>query len=67
MEITLHFAQSPNLTGATIAGVTGVDKYGWQYLWVAWKPDPADRSLPTVLGVYVNSPYGFGDFTVLDV
>lgn len=67
MEITLHFAQSDNLSGATIAGAAGVSKLGWDYLWVLSRANQSDKTKPEVLGVYVNRPYSAGDFTDLDI
>jgi len=41
-EITYSFAASPNVTGGTIGGFTGINKDGWDYLWLLFedKEDP---------------------------
>ena len=57
-EATFEFAYSQNLTGATIAGIEGVDKEGWQYLWVYYKRTEDDgKPSVTPAGVYVETLY----------
>lgn len=34
--LTFNFAGSPNVTGLTIGDITGIDKLGWDYLWVRY-------------------------------
>lgn len=35
-ELSFDFLFSPNLTGITIDGITGINKKGHQYLWALW-------------------------------
>lgn len=35
--LSYSFAASPNATGLTIGAVAGVDKKGWEYLWITFK------------------------------
>jgi hypothetical protein len=39
--IAYHFAMSENITNATIGGITGVDKAGWDVASVTWQPTVA--------------------------
>lgn len=69
-EFTLNykFGRRPNLTGQTVAGVTGVDYDGWNYVWVRWKKefDAANNvTNTTAAGVYVNQVHEIGDFAGL--
>ncbi|MEN6386560.1 MAG: hypothetical protein ABFD79_15385 [Phycisphaerales bacterium] len=36
-EITYKFAASPNKTNITIGSITGINKKGWEYLWVRYE------------------------------
>lgn len=36
-EITFRFAVSPNETGLSVGAITGIDKKGWEYLWVRYE------------------------------
>lgn len=37
-DISFRFAASPNATGLTVGDITGIDKKGWEYLWVLYEP-----------------------------
>jgi hypothetical protein len=45
--LTFKFSGSPNATGLTIADITGIDKLGWDYLWVRYETfeDPSGHAL----------------------
>jgi len=43
-EITYSFAASPNLTDLTIGDIQGIEKNGWDYLWVRWQDDVDDTA-----------------------
>jgi len=69
-EITFRFAGSPNKTGLTIGDVTGVNKEGWEYLWVLYEEEydgtaKADVRVPTA--VYVEQVYDEADFSTLGI
>lgn len=36
-EITFRFAASPNVTGKTVGDLSGINKKGWEYLWVTYE------------------------------
>jgi len=45
--LTFRFACSPNATGLVVGDITGIDKLGWDYLWVRYATyeDSSGRSL----------------------
>jgi len=67
-EITHRFSASPNKTGLTIGDITGIEKKGWEYLWVRYA-DAEDTAAKTLVkkpaAVYVEKVYEEGDFSVL--
>ena len=38
VQIEFDFQRSPNATGVTIGDITGVDKRGWDLLWIEYEP-----------------------------
>ena len=69
-EITFRFAASPNRTGLTIGDIKGIDKKGWEYMWVRYadSEDAAARAIvKTPVGVYVEQVYEDGDFMGLEI
>jgi hypothetical protein len=67
-EITFHFAASPNATGLTIGDITGINKKGWEYLWVRYE-DAVDEDtlVKQPAAVYVEQVYPYGDFSLLGI
>ena len=63
-ETSYTFGAAPNLTGETIGLVTGVDKRGWDYLWVTYKDV---SGTPTVNSVYVEQVYKEANFLGLGI
>lgn len=65
-EITYNFASSPNVSGKTIGAITGVNKLGWEYLWVLYS-DVADAGKPAKQprAVYIEQVYESGNFADL--
>ena len=67
-EITFRFAGSPNVTNMTIGDITGIDKKGWEYIWVRYA-DAEDQKVlvkqPTA--VYVEKVYASGNFSGLGI
>ena len=43
-EITYRFAASPNVTGLAVGPITGINKKGWEYLWVRYA-DAEDQNV----------------------
>jgi hypothetical protein len=71
-EITFDFIQSPNVTGRTIGGITGIAKTGWQYLWVLYKDAVDTGAAPPKLvkvpaAVYIEQVYASSDFAGLGI
>jgi hypothetical protein len=69
-SITYRFAGSPNVTGMTIGDITGVDKLGWDYLWVRYA-DFEDRFafalVKRPVACYVERVSLPGDFSLLNI
>ena len=70
-ELTFKFSGSPNVSGATVAGITGVSKLGWEYLWILRKDVPDTVAywglIPTPLAVVVNQMYPYVPFAGLGI
>jgi hypothetical protein len=67
-EITFSFAASPNATGLTVGDITGIDKKGWEYLWVRYQDaEDADVLVKQPAAVYVEQVYPYGDFSLLGI
>lgn len=52
-EISYHFGMSENLSGATIGGIAGIAKKGWDVAWVAWE-DAVESGKAAPKAEYVN-------------
>jgi len=69
-EITFRFAGSPNVTGLTIGPITGVDKKGWEYLWVRYdevEDENAKVLVQRPIAAYVEQVYEYGNFAALGI
>ncbi|RMF94392.1 MAG: hypothetical protein D6741_12675, partial [Planctomycetota bacterium] len=69
-EITFRFAASPNVTGLTIGEITGINKNGWDYLWVAYADDVDDAAKELIkkpIAAYVERVYRYTDFSLLGI
>lgn len=75
-EIQFRFAAQPNITGATFgattgyAGVTGVTKMGWDYIWPEFdriEDDNNNRMSRRLRAVHVERVYEFGNFGLLGI
>ena len=65
-EITYSFAASPNREDQTIGDITGVDKKGWEYLWVLYSEAESGGMLSKQpRAVYVEKVYEEDDFAKL--
>jgi len=67
-EITYRFAASPNRTGLSIGGISGISKKGWEYLWVRYvdRADPLAKALvKRPIAAYVERVYESGNFSGL--
>jgi hypothetical protein len=69
-EVTYAFVASPNVTNQTVAGVTGINKNGHEYVWVYYKKaeDTGSKSLaPKPAAVLVERVYDSGNFASLNI
>lgn len=69
-DIKFDFSFSPNVTGLTIGGITGISKTGWQYIDTIYKSagrttDGLDIMRPAQ--VTVHTVYNSGSFSVLGI
>jgi len=65
-EISFKFALSRNVSGLSVGDISGINKKGWEYLWVRY--DDADDAAASALvkrpmAAYVEKVYELGDFT----
>ena len=69
-EVTFRFAGSPNKTNLTIGGISGINKKGWEYLWVRYA-DAEDTAAKVLIkkpiAVYVERVYEDGSFGSLGI
>ena len=67
-ELTFRFAASPNVANLQLGNITGIQKEGWQYLWVRYADDE-DTTAKTLIkrpvSAYVEQVYPYGDFSLL--
>lgn len=68
--ITFRFAGEKNVTGQVVGDITGIDKKGWEYLWVRYADfeDTAAFALAKrPVAAYVERVYEEGDFSTLNI
>lgn len=64
--ITFKFSASPNQTGLTVGSITGIDKLGWDYLWIRYSDFISGFGIvPQPTAVYVERVYPPGDLGLL--
>ncbi len=69
-EITFRFAGSPNVTNLSIGPITGIDKKGWEYLWVRYaevEDEIAQVLVKRPVAAYVEQVYASGSFSALGI
>lgn len=69
-EIGFAFAGSPNVTGLSVGSIVGVNKKGWEYLWVRYQAaeDTTARMLVRKpIAAYVERVYRDGSFAALGI
>jgi hypothetical protein len=66
-EIIFHFAQKPTRTSQTIAGISGVNAYGWDLIWPLLGPPNATTGYRAITNIMVEQVYYPGDFGVLGI
>ncbi|MCL2641662.1 MAG: hypothetical protein FWD53_12510 [Phycisphaerales bacterium] len=69
-EITFKFAASPNATGLVVGTITGINKKGWEYMWVRYEDredDAANVLVKKPVAVYIEKVYEEGNFAQLGI
>lgn len=69
-EITAHFRGSPNRTNLQVGDITGIDKKGWEYLWVMYAKEVDETASMTVfrpVAVYIERVCDSADFTDIGI
>ena len=67
-EISYRFAASENVTGLTVGGITGINKKGWEYLWVYFAEDTSQSVLvKTPLVSHVEQVYHSHNFANIGI
>lgn len=67
-EVTFRFAASPNVTGLAIGPITGIDKRGWEYVWVRYSDVESESVLvKQPIAAYVEQVYRTGNFLTLGI
>jgi hypothetical protein len=65
-EITFRFAASPNVTNLKVGDIEGIDKRGWEYLWVRYADAEDEKVLvKQPIAVYVERVYEEEDLNAL--
>lgn len=69
-SITFRFSASPNISGLSIGPISGIDKLGWDYLWIRYA-DYADGTAFSLVkrpvAAYVEQVILDGDFSTLGI
>lgn len=69
-EIAYSFAASPNVTGLTVGPITGINKKGWEYLWVRYvdaEDDTAKALVKVPAAAYVEQVLPTADLNQLGI
>lgn len=69
-EITYRFAASPNVSGLVVGSLIGINKRGWEYLWVRYADVEDTNAMALVkqpLAAYVEQVYPYGNFVGLGI
>ena len=69
-EITFRFAASQNVNGLAVGDILGINKKGWEYLWVRYADDEDEAAKALVkkpIGVYIEKVYEEGNFAGLGI
>lgn len=65
-EITFRYIASPNVSNLTIGDIQGINKEGWQYLWILFKEENhAGRRVKRPNHIYIEQIYDYADFSGL--
>jgi len=67
-EVLFKFGYQPNQTGLSVGTITGINKKGWEYLWVYFAKSvdtSAKLKIPVPTAVYVEQIYDYAPFSAL--
>ena len=68
VDITYHFAARPNQPTLSVGAISGINKRGWDYLWVKHDEEVVgDRVLRRPAAAYVEKVYPEGNFNALGI
>jgi len=66
ISLTFTFSASPNATGLSVGSMTGIDKKGWEYLWILYGETTSNGRLVKVpVAHYVDQVYRYIAFSGL--
>jgi hypothetical protein len=66
--LSFKFAASPNMTGLTVGTITGINKGGWNHLWVLYSDNVDQNTLiKRPVAAYVEQVYWPGNFSLLGI
>ncbi len=67
-EVTFRFAASPNAVNLKVGDIEGIEKKGWEYLWVRYADAEDENTLvKQPIAAYVERVYDYGDFSLLGI
>ena len=67
-EITYRFAASPNVFGLSLGDISGINKRGWEYIWVRYADaEDQDVLVKQPIAVYVERVYDEANFALLGI
>lgn len=69
-EISFRFAVSPNVTGLAVGPIVGINKQGWEYLWVRYA-DAEDTAAKAIvkrpIAAYIERVYDTGSMGAMGI
>ena len=72
-EISFRFGASQNATGLVVGSITGIDKWGWEYMWIDYRDETVTNDAGKEMwvkvpkAVYIEQVYDTGNFADLDI
>lgn len=67
-EVQFKFGYQKNATGLSVGPISGIDKKGWEYLWIYYGNSVAtSQRIKLPLFAYVEQVYPDGDFSTLGI
>lgn len=68
IAVTYQFSARPNVTNLSVGAINGINKLGWQYLWVKYEDaEETEFLVKRPKAVYINEVYPRTDFTRLKI